>query len=203
MTFSKNCIRAFALLFTLLLYAHSGKAEESTPTPDTTPKRGVRMTASYLNTFLNPFPGHSTSSLGPTVTYEFLVSKNFNIGLYLAYRPFIGTLGWSWLGYGVVMKDYLFDMIAGWVNSSYTPGRVRPYFEYGLLVASVRVPGREHYAIAHDTKLGLGLEVAIDSKARWHAVGDVAYHLSWIRYFNTDANNLMAAELNLGIRYVW
>lgn len=183
----------------------SARAEESTSATAThsAPTRGLRITTSYLNTFLNPFPPLGTSSIGPALTYEFIVSRNVNVGIFLGYRPFWGSATWTWLGYGLVMKDYLYDMIRGWGSSEYIPGRVRPYFEYGLLVASIRVPGREYYGIAHDTKLGIGLEVALDSRAHWHAVGDVAYHLTWLRYFNTDMTNLMAAELNLGIRYVW
>lgn len=189
--------------FALLLASFFGNSGQSLATDATTPTRGLRMTASYLNTFLNPFPPLSTSSLGPAVTYEFIVSKNVDVGLYLAYRPFIGSPSWNWLGYGVVMKDYLYDMIRGWADHEYESGRVRPYFEYGLLVSSIRVPGRNYYAIGHDTKLGLGLEVAIDARRHWQIVTDVAYHLCWLRYFDTEATNLMAAELNLGLRYVW
>lgn len=173
-------------------------AEGSTTDPTAAPapkKHAVRLSISYLNTFMNPFPGYSTSGLGPSAVYEFIWSPHFTFGIQMGYRWFMSNPGFTWFGYGFLMKDYF-------TKEQPFPG-VRPYFEYGLLLASIRAAGRTSYAIAHDTRLSLGMDIGFSAKFPLLLFFDATYHLSWLGYFNTDSINLMAAEFNLGVRYVF
>lgn len=206
-----------AIALVLLFGSLTAHAAEDTATADSAPapatieaprdaepakrpaRRALRVSMSYMNTFLNPFPGKSTSGIGPSGTYELAFTPNFIVGIHMAYRWFLSNPGFRWWGYGFMLKHYL-------ANERETPG-LRPYLEYGLLVASIRTSEFDSYGLAHDTRLTIGTDISLGKNVDFLFARDTVlfvdatYHLCWLGYFNTPSINLMAAELNLGVRF--
>lgn len=130
------------------------------------------------------FAGYGQSGYGLATLYEFVLNPRFSLGIDLTYRMISGDdQRASQLGYGLIMKH---NVGAGDWN---------PYIAYGLLLQVIRLEGVEGDGTAHDTKLCAGIDIYSD----WYV--EASYHISRMRFFNTNAIRLDYLEANGG--YVW
>ncbi len=134
---------------------------------------------------------HGQHAYGVQSLYEFVQTPRFSLGLDLTYRLFTGgAKRASQLRYGLIMKHDLAEM-------TFATQAWRPYIAYGLLLQVLRREGMRGDGTAHDTKLAMGMSVV---NGWWL---EAAYHISRLRYFNTNAVRLDYIEANGGYMWSW
>lgn len=118
--------------------------------------------------------------------YEFDLTDHFSLGIDLTYRMFgSGKDSASQLRYGLIMKH------------DFDGETFKPYLAYGLLMQVIRIKDVKGDGTAHDTKLAGGYTIADN----WFV--EAAYHISRLRYFNTNAVHLDYVEMNGGYVFRW
>lgn len=131
----------------------------------------------------------SETGLGLWALYEFHLSPDFRIGMNLALRSYPGEPHTLQLGYGTVLRHFMFESKA-----------IRPFVQYGLLVQMTFLEDRSGSVTSHDTHFGVGVE-GRDVAPGWFL--QAGYNLSWLRFFDTSTRDLGYASLTVGRSFSW
>lgn len=171
-------MRLLVLFCLLFVYLPTAKAEKIR-------RFSIGPSAMYL-VDKDALKGYGQQAIGLQSLYEFVLSEHFSLGIDLTYRVTTdGDKSASQTRYGLIMKHDLDGEF--W----------RPYVAYGLLMQVIRLQGVKGDGTAHDTKLAAGLNVG----PRWFI--EAAYHVSRLRFFNTNAVRLDYVEANGGYVFRW
>lgn len=136
-----------------------------------------------------PYDGMGRTGGGIYGVYEFLLNSRFSLGLQLALRQYPGQVGMQQVGYGLLFR-HRFEQ-----RTSFTP-----FLEYGLLMQISRIADRSSSATSHDTRLAGGTEFNGFGQT-WLVA--LAYHISPLRFFNTENKDLDYSEVSMGWRTTW
>lgn len=152
------------------------------------PTRSVWLGATYDLLVTSAFEPSSRHGVGASGSYEFHVSRTFNLGLPLAYRLYPGERVTQQLGYGVTLKHFFSQEWA-------TTDGVYPFLGYGLLIQQSFVEGRSGSAASHDTRLGGGAFFRAEPIA-WFV--DVGAHYSRLHFFDRESETIPYLEVAVG-----
>jgi hypothetical protein len=152
------------------------------------PTRSVWLAATYEYLATSAFEPSSRHGTGVSGSYEFHVSRTFNLGLPLAYRLYPGERVTQQLGYGVTLKHFFSPRWA-------TIDGVYPFLGYGLLIQQSFVEGRSGSAASHDTRLGGGVLFRTEPLA-WFV--DVGAHYSRLHFFEQESEIIPYLEVAVG-----
>jgi hypothetical protein len=168
-------------------------AHAPAPAPESFPTRSIRVGASFDIAYLEPF--EKTSPFGPGFfgAYEFYLKPSFAIGVNLSYRFYPGQEQLHQIGYGLLMKHYLW-------GASDPDATFMPFVEYGLLLHINIQSGHKSTGTAHDTRLSAGTDFRI-AKQIFFIEG--SWHYSRLGLFESPKYPLDYVEMDLGYRYPW
>lgn len=166
-------------------------APVAAPTPF--PTRSIRIGLSFDIDYLKPF--EKTSPFGPGLfgAYEFYLKPSFAIGINLSYRFYPGAEQLHQIGYGLLMKHYLY-------GASDPDAVVMPFVEYGLLLHVNLQSGHKGTGTAHDTRLSAGTDFRILKKIFFV---EASWHYSRLSLFESQRYPMDYLEFDLGYRHAW
>ncbi len=153
--------------------------------------RSLNLGLSYNYLLEQPFAETGQHAPGFAFSYNFIVKENFHLGISTALRRFGGQNRLWQLGYGLLLKHYL------WYSAEHS---WHPYLSYGLLLSVSSQRNASGTGTAHDTRLTAGLDFELFSQL-WFF--EASYNFSRLRFFDTDSINLDYFEAMLGLQFRW
>ncbi len=150
---------------------------------------GISGVYVYKDDFGGLAPGY-----GGMITYNYHLSEDYLLGInLLRYELHPGS------NPGLMSFSYGFTFQHFWKKSWGDLGNFLPYLSYSILLNQGILAGVSGRALAHNTRIALGMEVKLEQ--RHHLGLEGLWNYASYGYFGMDGKNYQNAGLGLNYRY--